>query len=212
MQGLKKGVLACALAMGIAAPLQAADTREAQVSELTALVVKMMPIGPVFEGEAAKDPHWPLNAEQLAKVGEEKLTCLRGELSDAGYRRARAADSRDYVDAHTDRIDADLVMLRQISAVFAQSVEAGMEEARGGKKAAADAIVASNTDAAVQMAEFLTDKDRSDLRAMLGIGDSLLSGDAQKDKKAGEDAGADLVIDLMRRAIDTCQAQAVYES
>ena len=205
MRGKRMIVVGALLAL--AGALQAGTPDNAQVERMTDALVKMLPMGEIFEGAAAKDPKWPLQAKPEA-VTAEQLACVRGELSVDGFRRSRLAEVRAYAAANPSRLDAELKLLESGAAeLFGKMINAGAAQAAGGPQATAEAILADATsDQVLSFVTFVSDPSYADLRKLSGFGDALnITKSESENEKAGHQLGASLAAQQMIKAMGTCK-------
>ena len=207
-RALRAALLAAAL-LGGAAAMAADDaaTRPARVDHVADLLVTMLPMGEIFDETAAKDPRWPLG-DKAAKLPEDKLKCMRGELSSDGFRRQRVVEVREYYrNVSDDQLANDLRVLDGGAAVLLRKfMQAGFEAKRSGKPVdQAKAMEGATGAQMASMVEFVQSPDFKGLRKLSGLGDSF-SGNrsATESEDAGKSAGASLVTKFMFKAMDTC--------
>lgn len=216
---LRFAATCCALALGLAAttapaalagpakPAPSAPSAQADADRLAALMEELLPFGRVFDMLSAQDPAWPMQDMPKAST-PERLRCLRGELSSAGYHRTRMQDARAYVSANPSRVADDIALLEKGAAqVFGRMMMAGVEsKAKGGADVDAAAMMRELTPE--QMSSFLTflsDPNYAPLRKQVGLGDVLdNSKSAAENQAAGERLGASLASQLMLKAVGTC--------
>ncbi|MBJ7574110.1 hypothetical protein [Luteimonas sp. MC1828] len=196
-----------ALCLGFASLAPAAHAQNVapgDIDRLAGLLVEMMPIGDVFDAIAKQDPTWPLQ-ERPDAVTAEQLACMRGELSSAGYRRAKRADASAYASAHPSRVRGDIALLEGgASVLFGRLVMEGAATEGGGDS---NAVLAGSTPA--QLLSFMTvmtDPKHAALREAAGMGDAIdATRSAEENEKSGYQLGASIVTQLMIKSLDTCQ-------
>lgn len=198
--------LAAVLAMAALPAAANPAVPAAKVERLVDAITRMVPLGTILESVAAEDPAWPLG-EAVATEGPEKLACVRGELSAAGYRRYQVPRVQAYASQNAARLDADLALLEGGAAeVFGNLALAGAEAERAGREPNPEAVLAKATPE--QLNAFMTlfsDASNAGLRQLGGIGEALAVNKTQAEmEEAGEAVGADLATRLMRRALATC--------
>lgn len=208
---MKRSLHTALLAAGLvlASPLALASTGEgrgAKIARLVDAIVEMMPFGKVFDLLAAEDPSWPF-ADVADKVGGGQLSCVRGELSSAGYRRYQLPLVTAYAVNNPDRVDKDLALLEGGAApLFGKLVVAGAEGERTGVEVNPEVLLADATPE--QLGAFMavfSDPANAGLRELAGFGDALaLDKSEAENEAAGEKVGGDLAGRLMQRAMATC--------
>ena len=187
----------------------AAESRadDALVSRMTNLQVQMFPFGTIFEMLAKDDPKWPMQQNPDA-VTPKQLDCLRGELSQDGYRRYKRALVETYVAANPKRAEAEAELLSQGAAeLFGKLVLAGAEAERSGAPTTPEVVLKDATPE--QMMAFMTffsDPNYAELRKMSGLGDAIaLDKSAEENESAGEQLGSTITMQIMLGAMKTCQ-------
>ncbi|MFM6987538.1 MAG: hypothetical protein ACKOXG_02565 [Arenimonas sp.] len=191
-------------------PAARAQANAAKVDRMTDLVVELMPIGAIFEDLAKADPQWPLPGNQKSMTSGQH-SCLRGELSQAGYRRMKRVDVAEYAAANPSRLDADIRVLEGGAArLMNRLVLAGAEAERTGVPADEQAILsAASIDQIGSFMSLMQSPDYAGLRRMAGLGNAF---DADKSKEeneaAGEDIGANLATQAIFKAMSTCKIPA----
>ncbi|MEG3789012.1 hypothetical protein V1318_02640 [Lysobacter sp. CCNWLW3] len=183
-----------------------AQNAQAQADGLTEVMLQMLPFGKILDDAAAADPEWPLQGK-ADKVTPKQLGCLRSELSTTGYRRSKRAEALTYVQAHPERIDADMALLKGGAAsVFSDFINAGVDEAQTGKKVETSEVMKKmKADQMLSFVDFITDADNAPLRELVGIGEAFNpSKTAQENSDAGKSIGTRLVLKLMLGAMTTC--------
>lgn len=194
--------LASALAGGGA---HAQDARD--VDRLADLVVEMLPLGRIFEAQAAKDPTWPLQ-DKAGAASAEQLACMRSELTQAGYRRSKRADLQAYAAANASRVASDVRLLEDgAAALFGSLVMAGADAERTGVEPDPNAVLAAaKPEQLLAFMTFFSDPNHSALRKAAGLGDALgLDKSAQENEAAGQQLGSSLSVQQMIKAMAACK-------
>ena len=184
----------------------AAQNAQVQADKLTEVMLQMLPFGKILDDAAAADPSWPVQGK-ADKVTPAQLSCLRGELSSRGYARSKRAEALTYVKANPDRVDADLALLNGGAAsVFADFVNAGVNEAQGGQKVEpTDVMKKMKADQMLSFVDFITETKHAPLRELVGIGEAFdPAKSSQQNSDAGKSVGTRLVLKLMLGAMKTC--------
>jgi hypothetical protein len=187
-----------------------AQANAAKVERLTDLVVELMPIGSIFEELAKADPQWPLRSDRNA-MSAGQHSCLRGELSRAGYRRMKRVDVAGYAAANPSRLDADIRVLEGGSAwLMNRLVLAGAEAERTGVPADEQAILsAASIEQVGSFMSLMQSPDYAGLRRVAGLGNALDTNKSQEENEAaGEQIGADLATQAIFKAMSTCKIPA----
>lgn len=185
---------------------EAAAVDQAKVDRLTDLVIEMAPIGDILDIIAGSDPKWPMQDAPQA-VTAPQLACLRSELNSGAYRRQKREEVARYVGQYPLRIDAEIDMLGKGAAKYAgQLVLAGANSEIQGKQAEAIDILKVATPGEMRsFIEVVNSREYAPLREMSGMGAILEAGRAQAGGK-DDDAGiSGLLVQLMLRAMDTCE-------
>ena len=181
--------------------------KQAQAGRMTDALVRMLPMGEIFEAAAAKDPKWPMQAKPDA-VTVEQLACVRGELSVPGFRRSRMAEVEAYAKANPSRMEAEIKLLESGAAeLFGKVISAGAAKADGGPEVTPDAILgAATSDQMLSFITFVSDPNYADLRKLSGFGDALnITKSASENEKSGYQLGASLAAQQMIKAMGTCK-------
>lgn len=189
-------------------PVSAQSTTQEnpQADRLTDLVVEAIPMGRIFELMAVADPEWPMQ-DNVDAVTPTQLSCLRSELSVAGYRRLKHVDAVEYIKRHPSRIADDLKLLENGSAgLMSRLVMAGAEGERTGKGPSEQEILGSATPAQLAaLMAFLTAPDHAELRKLAGIGNGISSGkSAEENRENGRAIGENLAVQAMLKAVSDC--------
>lgn len=187
--------------------VQSADGGAVQAQRMTDALVKMLPMGEIFEDAAAKNPKWPMQ-DKPGALTQEQLACVRGELSADGFRRSRLADVQAYAKANPSRMDAEIGLLESGAAeLFGKIISAGASRAGGGAEVTPDAILGASTSAQVlSFVTFVSDPNYADLRKLSGFGDVLnITKSAAENEKSGYQLGASLAAQQMIKAMGTCK-------
>ena len=190
-----------------AAPAATASSTadDPRIDRLTDLVVEMVPFGKMFE-IAAANPKWPVQDRPEA-VTTEQLTCLRAELSPAGYRRIRRLEVADYVAADPARADRDIALLEQGAAsMMGKAMMAGVESKRADKEIDVQALLANaRPEQLMAFMTFMSDPKYAALRDLSGM--SGIFGDSKSSKNGrdtGEAQGEMMAAQVMLKAMSTC--------
>jgi hypothetical protein len=202
-------LLCCALSLSAHAAEPRVEPRadDALVSRMTDLQVRMFPFGAIFEMLAKDDPKWPMQQNPDA-VTSKQLDCLRGELSQDGYRRYKQARVETYVAANPKRAEAEVELLSQGAAeLFGKLVLAGADAERSGAPTTPEVVLKDATPE--QMMAFMTffsDPNYAELRKMSGLGDAIaLDKSAEENESAGEQLGSTITMQIMLGAMKTCE-------
>ena len=204
--------LVIALVFGGVVAAQAAETGTANRSassdaaRMTDLQVRMMPFGAIFDMLAKADPNWPMQ-EKPDAVTPKQLSCLRDELSTAGYRRYKYAQVEAYIAANPSRVKSEIALLEQGAAqLFGNLVLAGADSERSG--IATDPATVLKDATPEQMSSFMTffsDPNHAELRKLSGLGDAISPGkSASENESAGEQLGSTITLQVMLKAMSTC--------
>jgi hypothetical protein len=188
-----------------AGPAKASD--EAQTERLTDLMVELVPMGRIFEMLAKDDPKWPMQ-EKPDAVTPAQLSCLRTELSTAGYRRGKRTDVAAYAAANPSSLADDVKLLEGgAAALMGRLMMAGAEGERTGVKVSEQEVLGGATpEQLASFMAFMTGPDHAGLRKLAGIGNAF-SGEksAEENEKSGEAAGENLATQVMLRAMGSCE-------
>lgn len=180
--------------------------RDGRIDRLNDLVVRAIPLGMIFDDLARQDPKWPMQAKPEA-VNAKQLRCLRRELSDDGYRKAKREDVVAYVARHPSAIDQDIRVLDEGAAMMmGKLMMAGVEQERTGIEVDQNALMSEAEPAQLAaFMSFMTSPDHASLRRLAGIGNAFDSQrSAEENENAGEAAGADLATQVILRAMGRC--------
>jgi hypothetical protein len=192
-------LLCCALSLSAHAAEPRVEPRadDALVSRMTDLQVRMFPFGAIFEMLAKDDPKWPMQQNPDA-VTSKQLDCLRGELSQDGYRRYKQARVETYVAELLSQGAAEL---------FGKLVLAGADAERSGAPTTPEVVLKDATPE--QMMAFMTffsDPNYAELRKMSGLGDAIaLDKSAEENESAGEQLGSTITMQIMLGAMKACE-------
>lgn len=207
MKTLRLAVLAMALCCAPAVLAQTAPADEAHVDRMTDSMVQLLPLGQVFEMFASQDPSWPMQARPDA-VTPEQLSCLRTELSQEGFRRAKRRQVAEYAAAHPERMPDEVRLLEEGAAeVLGRLVNAGVNDMATGQAPDVDAVIKGATEQQMVAAtRFVEDPALAPLRELSGIGE-VFNTDLPPSEQAaaGERLGANVARQFMLAATRTCQ-------
>ena len=181
-------------------------TADARIDRLNDLVVRAIPLGIIFDDLARQDPKWPMQAKPEA-VNAKQLRCLRRELSDDGYRKAKREDVVAYAGRHPSVIDQDIRVLDEGAAMMmGKLMMAGVEQERTGIEVDQNALMSeAEPEQLAAFMSFMTSPDHAALRGLAGIGNAFDSQrSAEENENAGEAAGADLATRMILRAMGRC--------
>lgn len=203
------GRMAVLLSCGLLATnaVLAADVQPAKVDRMTDALVELMPMGKIFDLAAADDPTWPMLEKAEAFSGDE-ITCVRRELSSAGYRRQKRLEAEVYVMANASRIDEDLRLLEEGAAtLMGRLVMGGANAARAGVAFDETEVLKTATNQqALAFMKFMTDPGYTDLRSVSGIGDAMNAENSKSEnEKAGEELGYSLGAQAVIKSMETCK-------
>lgn len=179
----------------------------AKTDRLTDLMVELVPMGKIFEMLAKDNPKWPVQDKPEA-VTPVQLSCLRAELSNTGYRRAKRKDVAEYVAENPSRIDAEVKLLEGgAAALMGRLMMAGAEGERTGVKMSEQEVLAGATpEQLASFMAFMTAPDHEALRKLSGIGNAFsTSKSASENEQSGEAAGENLATQVMLRAMGECK-------
>lgn len=212
-------VLVVSLLFGAVSAVQAAEKAPAKsaavdsaavnsdVQRMTDLQVKMMPFGAIFDMLAKGDPKWPMQ-EKPDAVTPTQLGCLRGELSTPGYRRYKQAQVEAYLAANPSRAASEIALLEQGAAeLFGKLVLAGAEGERSGVQASPEAVLKeASPEQMMSFMSFFGDPNHAELRKLSGLGDAISPGkSASENESAGEQLGSTITLQVMLKAMSTCE-------
>ena len=192
--------------MAMAADKAEKPGKDARVDRLNDLVVRAIPLGMIFDDLARRDPQWPMQAKPDA-VSKNQLRCLRRELSDDGYRKAKRADVVTYIGRYPSAVDQDIRVLDDGAAMMmGKLMMAGVEQERTGIEVDQNALMSeAEPEQLAAFMSFMTSPDHASLRGLAGIGNAFDSGrSAEENENAGEAAGADLATKVILRAMGSC--------
>ena len=196
-----------AMLLACSGALAAEPASDAKVERLADALVQMLPMGRIFEDAAAGDPKWPMQ-EKADKVSAEQLACVRGELSETGFRRSRLVDARRYAAENSSRLDDDLKLLEGgAGELFGKMVNAGADEASKGISASPEEIMkAATSEQVLSFVTFVTDPGYGELRKLSGYGDVFdVTRSTEENEKAGTRLGASLAMQFVIKAMGTCK-------
>lgn len=199
-------VALCVLPAARASGETDASAPDAVLKRLGDLVAETIPLGRIFESLAEQDPKWPVSDRPQA-VTPAQLACLRGELSVAGYRRAKEDEVRQYAAANPTRIASDVKLLEGgAAAVMARLVMAGAESERTGVKMSEQEVLRAMTPTELgSFMTFMTLQEHAGLRELSGIGNTLDVGKSREEnERNGQERGGNLAMQWMLRAMGTC--------
>lgn len=196
-----------AVTLFTAASAGIAQERRAPLSErMTDAIVRMIPLGQIFEQAAASDPKWPFQDDPDA-VSDEQLRCMRTELSEDGYRRSKRAEVEAYAQANPSRMEGELRLLEGGAAeLFGKLVAAGAESARAGIEADTEAVLkTASPDQFLSFMTLMSDPNHAEVRKLAGVGNALgIDKSADENKHAGEQLGSSLVVQHMIKSMGAC--------
>lgn len=188
-----------------AAPTNAGQ--DAKIERLTDLMVELVPMGRIFDMLAKDDPKWPMQDKPDA-VTPAQLSCLRSELSNTGYRRAKRKDVAEYVAANPSRVDDELKLLESgAAAVMGRLMIAGAEGERTGVKVSEQEVLGSATPEQLgSFMAFMSAPDHAGLRKLSGLGNAFSTDkSSEENEQNGEAAGQNLATQVMLRAMGACE-------
>lgn len=171
-------------------------------------IVKMVPLGRIFEDVAAGDPKWPMQDAPPGAVTDEQLGCMRAELTQEGYRRSKRAEVDAYASANPSRMADDLRLLEGGAAdLFGKLVLAGAKSERTGVAVDAQAVLKSSTpEQFLSFMTLLSDPNYAELRKLTGVGNALgVTKSAAENEDAGEQIGSSLAVQQMIKSMSTCK-------
>jgi hypothetical protein len=191
-----------------ASPAHAQSTNpvDERAERLTNLMLELLPFGYLMEQAAANEPTWPL-MKKASNVNAEQLACVRGELSAAGYRRAKLKEARAYVVANPSRFEGDVAVLEEGAAkLVGKLMLAGFDAARsGGKVDPAVVMKTATSGQLIALSNFMYDPKYEPLRNVAGVGDAFSGKSGEESQKRGEGLGLALMSTLTLKALDACQ-------
>lgn len=196
------GVLATGLLLAAGPAL--ADAGKAKRFEDA--LVTAIPMGQVFAMIAGGDPDWP--RKQIdPDMSAGQSACLAGELSADGERRRLRPLVNRYLADNPDRVDADLAILELGGPALGMMMIAGARQEQTGEPVDEAALLATlsqeQTEAFVAM---MAGPEHASLRVLMGIGNAFDANASQDhNEAAGEAAGEDLALRIMRRAFAICE-------
>lgn len=199
-------IVAAAL-LACAGAAHAGQKPDGRVDRMTDALVKMLPMGEIFEDAAARNPAWPVQ-DKPGAVTPDQLSCIRAELSVAGFRRSRMADVQAYASANPSRIDADIKLLESGAAeLFGKIITAGAAKAGGNTEVTPESILGQATsDQVLSFVTFVSDPNYAGLRKLSGFGDALdITKSQSENEKSGYQLGASLAAQQMIKAMGTCK-------
>ena len=195
---LQRRWVAVALALCVGTS-QAAPSDDRQIDALTDAIVGLLPLGDVMEKAAAEDPTWPLQGKADA-VSADQLACLRRELSVDGFRRYKREEVARYADEHGKRLADDTRVVKEAGPLFSKLVQAGIDAKQsGGSVDPATLMRDASPDQLLAMVTFARDPKYRDLRALVGLGESL--GENKDDDRA---SGEMLAVKAMFHGFKLC--------
>lgn len=180
---------------------------ELDVQRMTDLQVQMMPFGAIFDMLAKADPKWPMQ-EKPDAVTPTQLGCLRGELSTPGYRRYKQAQVEAYLAANPSRAASEIALLEQGAAeLFGKLVLAGADGERSGVQADPQTVLKeASPEQMMSFMSFFGDPNHAELRKLSGLGDAISPGkSASENESAGEQLGSTITLQVMLKAMSTCE-------
>jgi hypothetical protein len=204
--GVAKATVAGIL-VALSGAAMAQGQQASQSERMTDAIVRMIPLGPIFEEAARGDPNWPMQ-EKPGAVSDAQLACMRAELSEAGYRRSKRAEVEAYAQSNPSRMAAELRLLESGAAeLFGKLVAAGADSARAGIEVDTDAVLKSaSPEQFLSFMTLMSDPNHAELRKLTGVGDALgISKSADENKDAGEQLGASLAVQHMIKSMGTCK-------
>lgn len=176
-----------------------------KVQRLEDALVRAIPMGEVFALIADGDPDWPRRQFDPG-LSAGQSACLAGELSHEGERRRIRPLATRYVADNPGRIDDDLRTMELGGRALGMMMVAGARQEQTGVPADEDALLASLSQAETEaFVALMSDAKYAPLRELMGIG-NLFNAQASRaaNETAGEAAGEDLAMRVMRRAFAIC--------
>lgn len=176
----------------------------ARVDRLTDLIVEMVPFGKMFDMAAAENPKWPVQ-DNPESVTADQLGCLRRELSDEGYRRARRVEVAAYAATRGSKLDQDIEVLEKgASTMMGKAMLSGAESKRNGQEIDAKALFAgAHPEQLLSFLTFANDEKFAPLRELSGIGETIATG-ADDAEARGKKRGAMMAAKYMLQAMSAC--------
>lgn len=203
MNKLSRGFKFFLLGLLLAAGPALADP--GKVKRLEDALVTAIPMGEVFALIAGGDADWPRRQFDPG-LSAGQSACLAGELSSEGERRRFRPLATRYVADNPARINDDLAMMELGGPVLGKMMIAGAKQEQTGVPVDQEAMLAALTPAQIEaFVALVADPKYAPLRELMGIGNAFNPEASQADNEsAGEAAGEDLAVRIMRRAFAVC--------
>lgn len=183
-------------------PAQQEQSKQRMVSAVTAL----MPIGKIMMDVAGSDPYWP--SSKARNPNPAKLSCLRANLKEDGYRKVVAARVETYAKANSDRFGSDLALMEGEGAkLFSKIMMAGARSATHGEQTdVASLMKDASPRGMLDLMRLANDPQNAPLRGLMGMDSAIGSGE-KNGKEIGENAGMTMMLPMLVDAMETCKVK-----
>jgi len=188
------------------------NASELQMTQLTDLVTQAMPMSEVIEMIKVKMPNWPFQDHPDA-VTPEQLACVRAQTSADNYKALVRSDVADYVHIHPDRVTDDIILLTTAAPLLKASVMAGANQAATDTPADYRKVIDNSTpEQMLAMLSVMKDGKNTDLRKVIGFGNTHSNTSTADNQQAGRSVAADRLAPLLLKSMATCHVpmKALY--
>lgn len=188
-----------------AAPAAAAQ-RASDKQRMVAAVAQVMPIGKIMSDVAAGDPYWP--SSKARNPDPTKLSCMRSNLKEDGYRKVLATRVDDYARHNSERFDRDLVLMESEGAkLFSKIMMAGARSATQGEETEMSVLMKdASPRGMLDLMRLANDAENAPLRALMGM-ESAIGTNEKNGKEIGENAGMTMMLPMLVNAMEVCKVK-----
>ena len=192
-------------AQRIPLPADAAG-RAAFQRRMVAAVAEVMPVGKIMSDVAAGDPYWP--SSKARKPNPAKLSCMRSNLQEDGYRKVLAGRVATYASSNADRFGSDLALMEGEGAkLFSKIMMAGARNATHGESADMSTLLKdASPRSMLDLMRLANAPENAPLRALMGM-ESAIGTNENKGKEIGENAGMTMMLPMLVDAMEICNVK-----
>lgn len=189
----------------IAMPKDAAQQANYK-QRMIAAVAEVMPVGKIMTDVAASDPYWP--SSKARNPNPTKLSCMRANLKEDGYRKVLASRVDSYASSNGDRFGSDLALMEGEGAkLFSKIMMAGARSATHGENTELSALLKEATPRGMlDLMRLANDPENAPLRGLMGM-ESAIGADEKNGKQIGENAGMTMMLPMLVDAMEICKVK-----
>lgn len=189
----------------IAMPKDAAQRASYKQRMITA-VASAMPVGKIMADVAANDPYWP--SSKARNPNPTKLSCMRNNLKEEGYRKVLTSRVETYSADHGDRFGSDLALMEGEGAkLFSKVMMAGARSATNGENTEVSALLKdASPRGMLDLMRLARDPEFAPLRGLMGM-EGEIGSDEKTGKEIGENAGMTMMLPMLVDAMEICKVK-----